>query len=57
MSPGNSVLKDTPKRHLKDIFPQSYKAFGIFILIRYILFCRTNQKNVLQNETKDLANL
>ena len=34
--------------------PQSYKAFCFFILIIYIFFCGINQKNLLQNEIKDL---
>ena len=31
-----------------------YETFCFFILIMSILFCGTNQKNVLQNEIKDL---
>ena len=31
---------------------QSYKTFCFFTLIMYILFCGTNQKNVLQKETR-----
>ena len=38
---------------IKKIFPQSCKTFYIFILSMYILFCRKNQKNVLQMEIKD----
>ena len=37
------------------IFPKLCKTFCIFILIMDILFCRQNQKNVLQKEIKDCA--
>ena len=43
---GISVKKNS---HLKDISP----VICFFILIMHILFCRTNQKNVLQKEIKD----
>ena len=35
--------------HLKDISPVMLKLF-VFIIILQILFCHTNQKNVLQKE-------
>ena len=34
-------------------FSQFFKTFCVFILIINILFCRKNQKNVLQKEIKD----
>ena len=35
------------------MFPQLCKNFCVFFLIMHILFCCTNQKNVLQKEMKD----
>ena len=35
------------------MFPQFCKTFCVFILIINILFCRKNQKNVLQEEIKN----
>ena len=39
--------------HLKDISPVLSKTFCVFILTVCSLFCRKNQKNVLQKEIKD----
>ena len=39
--------------HLKDISPVFSKTFCVFILTVHNLFCRKNQKNVLQKEIKD----
>ena len=46
----NTALGNTVNSHLKHIFPVTLKDFCVFILIMHILFCRTNQKNVLQKE-------
>ena len=35
------------------MFPQFSKTFCVFILIMHSLFCRKNQKNVLQKEMED----
>ena len=39
------------------IFPQLCKTFCVIILIMNILFCRKNQKNVLQEEVKAFVSL
>ena len=38
--------------HLEEI-SQLYKTFYVFVLIMQILFCQTNQKNLLQKGMKD----
>ena len=38
---------------IQKIFPQLCKTFCVIIHIMHILFCRTNQINVLQKEIKD----
>ena len=47
---GNIIKKKNS--HLKDISPALLKTFCVIIHIMHILFCGTNQKNVLQTEIK-----